>query len=67
MALQNVDIEYIVRVVDNNGKDIERKSFANETDADTYARNAGTGEGYRIIRDEIDWLEIKMEKYRNDY
>ena len=60
-------IEYIVRIVDNDGKDIERKSFNDETEADTYATNAGTGEGYRIIRDEIDWYEIKMEKYRNDY
>lgn len=65
MALKS-DYSYIVRVVDNNGNDIERKSFDNETDADTYARNTSTGEGYRIIRQEIDWLEIKMEKYRND-
>lgn len=65
--------EYRVTIHDNDGILLNAGVFLNEVDADKFARNAGVGEGYKVQKftevntvDEVDWIDIKMEKWAHD-
>lgn len=65
--------EYRIVLRDNDNCVITAGVFLNEADADKYAQNAGVGEGYKVEKfietntvDEIDWLDIRNEKYADD-
>ena len=65
--------EYRITIHDNDGILLNAGVFLNEADADKFALNAGVGEGYTVAKfietntvDEIDWLDIRNEKYADD-
>lgn len=65
--------EYRVVIRDNDNCVLTAGVFLNEADADKFATNAGVGEGYTVEKfietntvDEIDWLDIRNEKYAHD-
>ena len=59
--------EYEVTMRDSDGKVFNIAFFKTEDEADKFIANAGTGEGYIIRKETIDWDEIRNEKYASDY
>lgn len=65
--------EYRINIHDNDGILINAGVFLNEADADKFSTNAGVGEGYKVSKfietntvDEVNWLDIRNEKYADD-
>lgn len=65
--------EYRIVIRDTDRTVLNAGVFLNEEDADKFAQNSGVGEGYTVEKfietntiNDIDWQEIKLEKWRDE-